>query len=391
MILSQRESRSEQNGRFGVRSWIRSVGPPSHTRIASRSDLLWFAILRPQEGPITIIDEPVDTFPVVPEPVLTGGVVLPGDLASISRYIEASKAENTRDAYASDVRAWSAWASHRNLSTALPVDPLVVASWLADMADAGASPKTIERRLSGLGDAHRSAGHPSPGDAEGVRRVMRGIRRTAVRNGHRPKQARALTTAEVRVLVEDLPNGLAGLRDRALILTAFALGLRASDACWLDIEDLAPAGHGGLDCTVRFSKTDQEGAGKILALAPGTRMSTCPVAALMAWKAALAERSIVSGPLFRGIGKGHSQRIGTTRMARSSVRLILRRAAERAGVSLDGLSPHSARRGFATVALASGASTRSVQATGRWSSLAMLRRYDASSRWADPASARLGL
>lgn len=329
----------------------------------------------------------------VPDPVLAGGVVLPGDLASIGRYVEASKAENTRAAYAGDLRLFQRWAAGRGLSAALPVDPLVVASWLAEMADNGASPKTIERRLSGLGDAHRNAGHPSPNDSEGVRQVMRGIRRTAVRAGRRPKQARALTTAEVRALVEDLPDGLAGIRDRAIVLVAFALGLRSSEVTWLDIPDIAPAGHGGLDCTVRFSKTDQESVsgGEVLALAPGTRLSTDPVAALNAWIDALAERGITSGPLFRGIGKGASERIGTARMARSSVRLILRRAAERAGVSLEGLSPHSARRGFATVALASGASTRSVQATGRWSSLAMLRRYDASSRWADPASARLGL
>ena len=42
-------------------------------------------------------------------------------------------------------------------------------------------------------------------------------------------------------VVEDLPAGVAGCRDRALILTSFALGLRASDACGLDLADAAPA------------------------------------------------------------------------------------------------------------------------------------------------------
>ncbi|MCU1606941.1 MAG: Integrase/recombinase, partial [Modestobacter sp.] len=171
---------------------------------------------------------------------------------------------------------------------------------------------------------------------------------------------------------------------------SFALALRASDACWLDVTDLAPAGHGGLDVTIRLSKTDQEGSGEVLALAPGVRAQTCPVRALQAWVDS-AGIGGDSGPLFRSVGKGARSRIGETRMARSSVRLILRRAADRAGVSLEGLSPHSLRRSFATEGYKAGVSERELARTGRWASVTTMRGYDASSRWADPASARLGL
>jgi site-specific recombinase XerD len=335
-----------------------------------------------------------EALPVVPDPadpVVDGGLVLPGDLASVGRYVEASKADNTRRAYQSDVRAFDAWATGRGIDPTLPVDPLVVATWLSSLADGGASTKTIERRLSGLADAHRSAGHPSPSDSEGVRQVMRGIRRSAARAGRRPRKARALSAQQVRALVEDLPAGLAGVRDRALILTAFALGLRASDVCWLDVTDLAPAGHGGLDVTVRFSKTDQAGEGEVLALAPGVREGTCPVRALQAWTAALAARGVVDGPLFRSVGKGVGERLGAKRIVTSSMRLVLHRAAARAGVSLEALSPHSLRRGMATTAYAAGVPEREIARVGRWKSVTVMRGYDASSRWADPASARLGL
>ena len=321
--------------------------------------------------------------------VAEGGLVLPGDLESVGRYLTAAKAESTRKAYDADFRAWSTWAQQRGF-TPLPAVDTAVATYLAALSDAGASPRTIARRLSGIGHAHREAGHPSPSQHPGTREVLRGIRRTAARDNRRPRKARALDTQTIRVLVEDLPAGVAGLRDRALILTSFALALRASDACWLDVTDLLPAGHGGLDVTIGKSKTDQEGSGEVLALAPGVRAQTCPVRALQAWVDA-AGIGGDGGPLFRSVGRGASPRIGQTRMARSSVRLVLRRAAERAGVSLDGLSPHSLRRSFATEGYKAGVSERELARTGRWASVTTMRGYDASSRWADPASARLGL
>src|SRR5215218_4521509 len=228
-----------------------------------------------------------------------GGLVLPGDVESVGRYLTAAKAESTRKAYDSDFRAWSDWARKRGF-TPLPAADAAVAAYLAALSDAGASPRTVGRRLSGIGHAHREAGHPSPSEHPGTREVLRGIRRAAARGGRRPKKARALDTQTIRALVEDLPVGVAGLRDRALILTSFALGLRASDACGLDVTDLAPAGHGGLDVTVRWSKTDQEGVGEVLALAPGMRAQTCPVRALRAWVHAAELGG--SGPLFRSVG-----------------------------------------------------------------------------------------
>ncbi|MGY1711877.1 site-specific integrase [Geodermatophilus sp. SYSU D00758] len=320
----------------------------------------------------------------------TGGLLLPGDLTAVGSYVAAAQAAATRDAYARDLRAWAAWCRARSLPSALPADPLVVAAWLAAMADDGRSPSYVARRLSALNDAHRTAGHPAPGDSEGVRRTLAGIRRSAVRAGHRPRRARALDTATVRALVEDLPDTLAGRRDRCLVLLGFALGLRASDLCRLHVEDLIPAGHGGLDVLVRFSKTDQDGAGETLALAEGVREVTCPVRAARAWLDTLAGQGVTSGPLFRSVGKGRAPRLGTTALSTRSVALVLGRAAVRAGVPTEGLSPHSLRRGFATTAYAQGVPEKEISRTGRWRSL-VVRSYDASSRWADPASGALGL
>jgi integrase len=343
----------------------------------------------PVTSPTGSHDARVDTG-VVQGPSRHHLLLEPADLTSVGTYVAAAQAAATRDSYARDVRAWEAWCVARSLPATLPADPLTIAAWLASMADDGRSPSYIARRLSALNDAHRGAGHPAPGENEGVRRTLAGIRRSAARAGRRPRRARAVDTATVRALVEDLPDTLAGTRDRCLILVGFALGLRASDLCALRVEDLTPAGHGGLDVLLRFSKTDQEGAGETLALAEGVREVTCPVRAVTAWRAALAERGVTSGPLFRSVGKGGDPRLGTAPLTTRSIDLVLERAARRAGVSTEGLSPHSLRRGFATTAYAQGVPEKEISRTGRWRSL-VVRSYDASSRWADPASGSLGL
>ena len=312
--------------------------------------------------------------------------LLAGDVERVTRYAEASRSQGTRRAYATDWRQWRSWCAGRGVA-ALPADPVHVAAYLTHLAGEGASPVTVSRRLSGIADAHRTAGHPSPSEHVGVRRVMRGIRRSAVTAGYRPRKARGLDTATVRALVEDLPPTVSGARDRALILLGYALGLRASDAVWLDVEDLAPAATGaGLDVTIRHSKTDQEGTGETLALAPGARCGTCPVAAVQAW---VAVAEISTGPLFRPVDKGG--KVANTRLTTRSVSRVLVRAAAIAGVPGDRLSPHSLRRGFATTSFANGVPEREIARVGRWRSVTVLRGYDDASRWQDPASARLGL
>jgi site-specific recombinase XerD len=304
----------------------------------------------------------------------------------VAHYAEAATAEGTRRAYATDIRAWQAWCAERG-AVPVPADPLTVAAYLTHLADNGASPVTVARRLSAISHAHRSAGHLAPSEHDGVRRVMRGIRRESVRAGYRPKKARALDTPTVRALVEDLPATTSGARDKAMLLLGFALGLRASDLVWLDAEDITAASRGdGLDIRIRFSKTDQDGAGEVLALASGTRASTCPVAAVSSW---LQVAGITTGPLFRPVDK--AGRVAESRLTTRSVGRILARAARRSGVPADRLSPHSLRRGFATAAYEAGTPEREIQRVGRWRTAAILRGYDDTGRWADPVSARLGL
>jgi site-specific recombinase XerD len=220
----------------------------------------------PGELPEPVEDADVLEDPGPPGPA--GTLVLPGDAERVGRYVTAAHAGATHRAYAIDADAFAIWCAHRG-AVALPAPPETVAAYLTDLADAGAKPASITRRASGIGWAHAQAGHPRPTEHPGVRAVLRGIRRDAAARGVRTAKARALTPAQLRALVEDLPDTLAGARDRVVILLGYALGLRASDLVSLRVQDLTAAGE-GLDVYVARSKTDQDGVGETLALAPGS-------------------------------------------------------------------------------------------------------------------------
>ncbi|MGY1820493.1 site-specific integrase [Geodermatophilus sp. SYSU D00079] len=344
---------------------------------------------------MTVLDTPADEPVALSVPAATAVVdpaaLLEADTTSVGGYVAQAKAASTRETYAKDLRGWAAWCASRGISATLPADPLDVARHLAAMADDGRSPKYIARRLAAINAAHREARLPLPGDSEGVRQTLRGIRRSAVtERGYVPKRARALSTDRIRALVSGLPDGLAGVRDRAMILLGFALGLRASDLCWLRIEDFTEV-DGGLDVLLRHSKTDQQGHGVTLPLAEGVYEATDPVRAVQALRAALAERGYDRGSLFRSVHRGRYEALGEKGLTTRSVSLILKRAAVRAGVSAEGLSSHSLRRGMATTAFARGeVDEASIMRSGRWSSL-VVRQYNEVDRWRTPASGGLGL
>jgi hypothetical protein len=100
-----------------------------------------------------------------------------------------------------------------------------VASYLAAHA-ATSQASTLGRRVAAIRYAHKLANLELPTDAEGVKATMRGIRRTF--GTARVKKAPAIA-AKVRSMVALAPDGLTGLRDRALLLIGFADAFRRSE------------------------------------------------------------------------------------------------------------------------------------------------------------------
>ncbi len=296
------------------------------------------------------------------------GALIPAPAVSeqTRQYLAASKAERTVRAYRSDLADFEAWCTAHERSP-LPAAPETVADYLSDMASHGRKASTITRRLSAISQAHRMAGHDSPTHAQIVRMTASGIRRQL---GTAPRQARPILAAELRSMIEALPDNLRGLRDRALLLVGFAAGMRRGELVALDVDDVVEEPE-GLAVTIRRSKTDQEGQGRVVGIVRGSRGPlTDPATAVRDWREAAG---ISEGPLFREVDRGG--RVGATRLSDRAVARIVKKAAVSVGIDPALASGHSLRSGLATSAAAAGAPERAIMATTGHRSTTMVRRY----------------
>ena len=297
-------------------------------------------------------------------------------------YVEQSTAENSKRAYTADWRDFTAWCDERQLAS-LPAEPGTLAAYLAQLADDNYKVSTIERRLSSISKAHRLAEYPNPAKTEQIHLVMKGIRRAL---GSAQTQKAPAVTEVIRAMVDALPAGLAGVRDRALLLLGFAGAFRRSELVSLDVADLQLTGA-GLVVTLRRSKTDQAGQGSTKGIPLGSNPATCPVRAVRAW---LDTAELVSGPIFRPIDR-HGN-ITPSRLSGHAVARIVKRSAQRAGLEVADFSGHSLRAGLATAAAAAGVSERSIMAQTGHKSERMVRKYiRRGSLFRDNAAGGVGL
>jgi integrase len=190
----------------------------------------------------------------------------------VAFYADAARSSATRRAYASDMAAFSAWRAR------VPATPETVASYLA-ASDALAA-ATLRRRLAAIADAHQAGGHPDPTKHSLVRKVFRGVRRV---HGARADAATPLAIDMLARIVAALPQDLAAIRDRALLLVGFFCALRRSEIVALAVEDLDRRPDGWI-ITIQRSKTDPYGRGQYVPL-PAFRGPLCPAAAVADWLA----------------------------------------------------------------------------------------------------------
>jgi site-specific recombinase XerD len=294
-----------------------------------------------------------DSLPVTLRVALEGAA----DLA------RAEKSAATKRAYGSDFAIFRAWCAEQGLC-ALPAAPAAVAAFIAAETSRGIKCATLGRRIAGIRYGHKLAGLESPTDDERVKVVMRGARRTL---GVAQVKKSAATSVKVLAMVAGGERNLAGKRDRALLLLGFALAARRSELVALDVSDLEECPE-GLRVTIRRSKTDQEGAGAVVAVYRGS--IGCPVAAVRDW---LTAAGITEGALFRRVDKGGNLLAG--RLTPQSVALIVKAYAGRLRLDPGAFSGHSLRSGFLTSAAARGASLFKMMDVSRHKSVDTLRGY----------------
>lgn len=280
------------------------------------------------------------------------------------RFAQARHASSTAAGYAADFALFSAWCAANDLPS-LPATPASVAVYLAQEAERGIRPATLNRRVAAIQHVHREAGHPSPADSRHVRDVLAGIRNTV---GTAPDRKAPVTADRLADMLARIPTGtLAGKRDRALLALGFAAALRRSEIVALTVEDIEETPE-GLCVTIRRSKTDQTGAGYVIAVPVGSRLR--PAEALRTW---LAAAGITTGPLFRGINK--AGRISAECLTGRTVADLVKRYADAAGFDAADFSGHSLRAGFLTSAANAGATVFKMQAVSRHKSMEVLSGY----------------
>lgn len=324
--------------------------------------------------------------PALPCPLAVAGAPSPSALAALAptaerarAYARAGRATNTRRIYASRWRGFVAWCTARGVAS-LPAAPEIVALYITELADTGRAAATIELSLTAIAQAHALAGEASPRGDVAVQQVRAGIRRTI---GTRAHGKAPFLAAAVRVALRALGEGappLAAARDRALVLVAWFGALRRSELVALDVRHVRFVAE-GLEVLLERSKTDQEGAGRTVPLPRGRDPETCPVRALRAWLTAAA---ITEGPIFRSLTRWG--RLGP-RLSGHAVAVVVKKAAEAAGVDPVTIGAHSTRIGLVTEAAKQGrGEARIMKITGH-TSVAMVRRYirDAE-QWRDVAS-----
>lgn len=293
---------------------------------------------------------------------------LPAHLAATAEraraYAADAVAENTKRAYQADWDDFAAWCKGSGLD-AMPAAPATVALYLTDRAEI-LKTSTLRRRLTAITTAHRAAGHDLNTRATVLRDTWKGIQR---RHGAPAKGKAPLLTDAVAAMVRTLPDTMTGLRNRALLLVGFAGAFRRSELAALRTEDCC-IGPEGLTVTIPRSKTDQGGEGQVIGIPFGARPETCPVRALQQWMAAAA---IEDGPLFRPLNRNGTVRAGA--INDKVVVLVVKAAAEAAGLDAGDFAGHSLRSGFATAAARNGVTERIIQKQTRHRSLTVLRGY----------------
>ncbi len=294
------------------------------------------------------------------------GLTILGELVNKARtFASEAKAPATRRAYQRDWSAFQAWCRESGLPS-LPASPATVATYATYTIGEGLAVSTVQRAMVSISQCHKMAGHTSPTSSAVVLETLKGIRR---QKGTIQIQKSPVLPNQIRTMLDSLPEGLLGVRDRAVLLLGFAGGFRRSELVGLDAQDIEFTSD-GMVVTLRRSKTDQEGQGRRVGIPFGSAPATCPVRSVRAW---IDAASITGGPVFRPVGRwGH---VAEQRLADRAVARVVQRYAQAVGLDAGRFGGHSLRAGLATAAAKAGKSERAIMAQTGHKSVTMVRRY----------------
>ncbi len=248
-------------------------------------------------------------------------------------WLQDGLAPASLSSYRRDLAAWSAWLGARGL---LAADRGDVEAWLAEQFRVKAKSTSVARRLSTLRRFYRLQLERGTVGKDPTIRVS-----TPKKPRHLPK---LLSERQIEALLAapDVATTL-GLRDRAMLETLYATGLRVSELVGLTIVQVS------LD------------AGVVRVLGKGSKERLVPLGdEAVEW---LMRYSKEARPALAAQAKTDALFLTARRgpMTRQAFWALIKRHAPKAGIPAETLSPHVLRHAFATHLLNHGADLRVVQ------------------------------
>ena len=276
--------------------------------------------------------------------------------------LNGAYAPNTLRAYQADMQEFIRFCEERPIE-ALPAQPETVATFLLGTLNQGIKSSTVKRKVSSISAVHRLLSFPDPTKHPEVRITQRKIYRQL---GTRFDQAYPVTRKLLEKMLAVCASDLHGLRNRALLLTAYESMRRRSELVALRIEDIEWGADNSAAILLRRSKTDQAGQGKWIQLSPRAGQ------AVKAW---LRVTNLESGYVFRGVSANGTV---TEFLCDSRISRIYKSLAKNADLPdsiVRRLSGHSMRVGASHDLLRLGASLPEIMVRGGWSKTDTVMRY----------------
>ncbi|AEJ43578.1 site-specific tyrosine recombinase XerD [Alicyclobacillus acidocaldarius] len=262
--------------------------------------------------------------------------------------LERGLSENTATSYARDLTDFCRYLAreHRTIRDA---DRTAVLRYLSDLKGRGMKSTTIARRMSALRSFFRYLLREGVLEADPTAHIE-----VAAPDEHLP---RVVSEEDVERLMAAVrrPDAM-GLRDRAMLETLYATGMRVSELVALSLEDV--------ELAAGFVRVF--GKGKKERVVPLGEMAQDALRLYLRYGRPLLVRD-------RGEGAVFVNRFGR-RLTRQGFWNILKGYAQQAGVSVE-VTPHTLRHSFATHLLEGGADLRVVQELLGHADISTTERY----------------
>ncbi len=253
--------------------------------------------------------------------------------------LERGLSRNTLEAYRSDLQQFGLFLDREGINP-VAITPVQLAAFVSELADGGrggsaVAPATLQRKVACLRSFYRYLRRERLIDHDPAAE-LRGPR-------SRARLPQVLSRDEVaRLLAQPTGTSPTAVRDRALLETMYACGLRASEAIGLELSDL-----------------DLE-AGILRARGKGSKERIVP----MGSKAIESLRLYLERARPRLVGLRDEPHVFVNlrgaALSRQGLYKIVQRHAASAGFA-HRMSPHTLRHSFATHLLAGGCDLRSLQ------------------------------